>query len=338
MFHNKKILITGGTGTFGKAFVYKTLSKYNPKKIAIYSRDEHKQYEMKKDPFFKKHFKKLSFLIGDVRDGDRVDSVIREGYDFVVHAAAIKHIDIAENNPYETVKTNIFGTHNIIESCTRHNVKKIVVLSTDKAVSPKNLYGATKLVLEKMVTATNNYNNSTQSKFAIVRYGNVTGSRGSVIPFFLKQKENGFLPLTDINSTRFNIEIEDAVIFVFKTFNLMEGGEIFIPKMKSYKLIDLANAIVPKIKIIETGLRPGEKLHESLIASEELSITHEFKDFFAIVPDSETRIWSLKKFCKKNNIRLVKNQRKEEYNSLNNKFFLKKNELLKLVNKIKKNY
>ncbi len=333
MFNNKKIFVTGGTGTFGKRFIQKVINNFNPKKVTIFSRDEHKQYEMKNSNEFKKHLKKLRFFIGDVKDNDRVNMALREGYDFVVHAAALKHIDIAEYNPFEVVKTNIFGTYNVINASMQFDVKKIIALSTDKAVSPKNLYGATKLVLEKIVNAANNYNDTSKISFSVVRYGNVMGSRGSVIPFFLKKRKTGKLPLTDLKSTRFNIETDDAVNFVIKSLKLMQGGEVFVPMMKSYRLIDLAKSISEKVKIIETGLRPGEKLHESLVSQEELLNTFEFKDFFVVAPISQYNDWNIKKFIKKNNIKSKIKQPSKEYNSFNNKSFLNKSELKQLIKK-----
>ncbi len=333
MFHNRKIFITGGTGTFGKRFISKILSQYKPKKITVFSRDEHKQYEMKNLDFFKYHSNRLRFFIGDVRDSERLNLAMSNGYDFVVHAAALKHIDIAEYNPFEAVKTNILGTNNVIDSSIKNKVKKIVALSTDKAVSPKNLYGATKLVLEKIVNAANNYNDTNKIAFSCVRYGNVMGSRGSVIPKFLEKKNTGKLPLTNIKSTRFNIETDDAVEFVIKSFELMLGGEIFVPKMKSYRLIDLAKSISKKSKIVETGLRPGEKLHESLISEEELLNTFEFKDFFVVAPNSEYNLWNIKKFLKKNKLKQKYKKPKSEYNSFNNKSYLSMTELKNLIKK-----
>lgn len=335
MFNNKKILVTGGTGTFGKTFIKKILLNYNPKKIAIFSRDEHKQYEMKNSIDFKRYLKKLRFFIGDVRDKERINLALADGYDYIVHAAALKHIDIAEYNPFETVKTNILGTYNIVEGSMNYKVKKIIVLSTDKAVMPKNLYGATKLVMEKIVNAANNYNDTKKIAFSCVRYGNVMGSRGSVIPKFLNQKKKGKFYLTDIRSTRFNITIDEAVKFVIQSFKFMQGGEVFVPKMKSYKLIDLAKSISDKCKIVEVGLRPGEKLHECLISEEELSNTHEFDSFFVIGPNSEYNFWDIKKFATKNNLKNKNLKLKQEYNSLNNNFFIDRQDLKSLIRKFK---
>jgi len=288
---------------------------------------------MKNSDDFKNNLGKLRFFIGDVRDSDRVNMAFREGYDYVVHTAALKHIDIAEYNPFEVVKTNILGTYNIINAAIQYKVKKIIALSTDKAVSPKNLYGATKLVLEKIVNAANNYTDTKKISFSVVRYGNVMGSRGSVVPFFLKRKKTGKLPLTNLKSTRFSIETENAVDFVIKSLNLMQGGEVFVPKMKSYRLIDLARSISTKAKIIETGLRPGEKLHECLVLEDELINTFEFNNFFVVAPSSQYNDWNIKNFTKKNNIKTKFKKPKKEYNSFSNKSFLNKSELKKLIKK-----
>ncbi|AJC88217.1 UDP-N-acetylglucosamine 4,6-dehydratase (inverting) [Campylobacter insulaenigrae] len=281
MFDEKSILITGGTGSFGKTYANTLLQKYKPKKIIIYSRDELKQFEMAR----KFNDECMRYFIGDVRDKERL-SVAMKDVDFVIHAAAMKHVPIAEYNPMECIKTNINGAQNVIDACLENNVQKCIALSTDKACNPINLYGATKLASDKLFVAANNIAGNSHTKFSVTRYGNVVGSRGSVIPFFKKLIENNAkeLPITDERMTRFWISLEDGVNFVLNNFEIMHGGEVFVPKIPSMKIIDLAKAMAPDLKHKIIGIRPGEKLHEIMISSDDSHLTYEFKDYYAISP------------------------------------------------------
>ena len=277
--NNKVILITGGTGSFGKKFVETILTNYNPKKLIVFSRDEIKQWEMAKSY---PEDNRLRFFIGDVRDKDRLYRALA-GVDYVVHAAATKIVPIAEYNPFECVKTNVLGAMNVIDATIDQKVKKVVALSTDKASSPINLYGATKLASDKLFTASNSYSGEHGTRFSVVRYGNVAGSRGSVIPFFKEIREQGTLPITDLRMTRFLITLSEAVKTVEYAFREMIGSEIFVKKIPSVKITDLAQIIGPNCKMEEVGMRPGEKLHEQLISSDESSHTYEFEDYFKIL-------------------------------------------------------
>lgn len=279
MFDNSNILITGGTGSFGKKFVETILTNYNPKKLIVFSRDEIKQWEMAKSY---PEDSRLRFFIGDVRDKDRLYRALA-GVDYVVHAAATKIVPIAEYNPFECVKTNVLGAMNVIDATIDQRVKKVVALSTDKASSPINLYGATKLASDKLFTASNSYSGEHGTKFSVVRYGNVAGSRGSVIPLFKEIRGQGTLPITDLRMTRFLITLSEAVNTVEYAFKEMVGSEIFVKKIPSVKITDLAQIIGPDCKMEEVGMRPGEKLHEQLISSDESSHTYEFKDYFKIL-------------------------------------------------------
>jgi UDP-N-acetylglucosamine 4,6-dehydratase len=280
MIAGSTILVTGGTGSFGKSFVPMTLAKYNPARIIIYSRDEMKQWEMAKeygdDP-------RVRFFIGDVRDRDRLYRAL-DGVDYVVHAAATKIVPTAEYNPFECVKTNIIGAMNLIDACIDKKVKRVVALSTDKASSPINLYGATKLASDKLFVAGNSYAGSHDTRFGVVRYGNVMGSRGSVIPFFLSIKEKGVLPITDERMTRFMISLEQGVELVWHAFDDMEGGEIYVKKIPSMKVTDLARTLAPEAKLEIVGIRPGEKLHEQMIGEEDAAHTFEYSEHFKILP------------------------------------------------------
>lgn len=281
MFNNKNILITGGTGSFGKKYTEIILSKYKPNKVIIYSRDELKQYEMGQeftDPC-------MRYFIGDVRDGARLKEAM-DGVDFVIHAAALKHVPVAEYNPMECIKTNINGAQNVIETAIACGVDKVIALSTDKAANPINLYGATKLASDKLFVAANNMVGSRKTRFSVVRYGNVTGSRGSVIPFFKKLLDEGAteLPITDEKMTRFLITLEDGVNFVLKDFERMQGGEIFIPKIPSMYMTELAKAIAPNLPHKIIGIRPGEKLHEIMCPADDSHLTLVFDDHFVIQP------------------------------------------------------
>jgi len=277
---NKTILITGGTGSLGKKIISILLKKYNLKKIIIFSRDEQKQFSMQQ----KFNDNRLRFFIGDIRDKDRLFSALN-GVDYVIHAAALKHVEVGEYNPFETIKTNIIGAQNIIEVSILRKVKKIIALSTDKASSPSNLYGATKLVSDKLFSAANNYAGSNDIKFSSVRYGNVFGSRGSIVPLLLSPKLTT-LNLTDERMTRFNITLNESALFVLSCLKDMLGGEIFIPKISSYKILDLIKAVNPKVKIKITGLRSGEKLNEEMISQNDAINTIELKDRFIICPSS----------------------------------------------------
>ena len=280
MLENSSILITGGTGSFGQSFVPMTLKKYNPKKLVIFSRDEMKQWSMSN---FYNDDERVRFFIGDVRDKERLSRAL-DGIDYVVHAAATKIVPTAEYNPFECVKTNINGATNLIDTCIDRGVKRVIALSTDKASSPANLYGATKLVSDKLFIAGNSYSGGLNTKFSVVRYGNVMGSRGSVIPFFIQQKEKGFFPITDERMTRFMITLEEGVQLVWDAFEDMVGGEIYVKKIKSMRIVDIAKAIDPKIKHVVVGTRPGEKLHEQMIGIEDSPFTYEFEDYYKILP------------------------------------------------------
>ena len=284
MFNNKTILVTGGTGSFGKKFIKILLSKYQPKKVIVYSRDELKQFEM--GQVF--NDKCMRYFIGDVRDKERL-MLAMKGVDYVVHAAALKQVPAAEYNPMECIKTNINGAQNVIDAAIANNVKKVIALSTDKAANPINLYGATKLASDELFTAANNIVGEGETRFSVVRYGNVVGSRGSVVPFFKGLIERGAteLPITDERMTRFWLKLEDGVEFVLKNFQRMQGGEIFIPKIPSMRILDLANAIAPNAKIKVIGIRPGEKLHEVMCPSDLYYETVEFPDHFVIKPSIE---------------------------------------------------
>jgi UDP-N-acetylglucosamine 4,6-dehydratase len=287
MFNNKVIFISGGTGSFGNNFVEIVLKKFSPKKIIIYSRDEFKQFQMRQK-FSSNKFKSLRFLLGDVRDLERLKMAMR-GVDYVVHAAALKQVPAAEYNPMEYVKTNIYGAQNIIQASISENVKKVIALSTDKAANPINLYGATKLVSDKIFVAANNIVGNQNISFSVVRYGNVVNSRGSVVEVFnnlIKNKKN-FLPITDKEMTRFWITLEHGVNFVLKSFERMIGGEIFVPKIPSVRILDLAKAMAANYKIKFTGIRPGEKIHEIMCPNESHDLTIEFKDHYVICPSPQ---------------------------------------------------
>ena len=332
MFNNKTILVTGGTGSFGKKFVKTCLSKFNPKKIIIYSRDELKQFEMKNE-FSENQNKNLRFFIGDVRDLRRLNLAM-ENVDYVVHAAAMKQVPIAEYNPLEAVKTNIIGAQNVIECAVQKGVKKVIALSTDKAAAPINLYGATKLVSDKLFISANNIKGNKNIKFSVVRYGNVMFSRGSVAPFFIESKNKGFLPITDKEMTRFNITLDEGVNFVLKSFEIMIGGELFVPKIPSIKILDLAKAIAPNVKIKIIGVRPGEKIHEDMITETDGLNAYEFGNYFVIIYDF--------KFSSRENKDLTtqikklggkKCKRGFSYNSKNNNKFLSIKEIKKILEK-----
>ena len=280
MLKNSNILITGGTGSFGHTFIPMTLAKYNPKKIVVFSRDEMKQWEMAK---LFKNDSRIRFMIGDVRDKDRLYRAL-DGVDYVVHAAATKIVPTAEYDPFECVKTNVFGAMNLIDACIDKGVKRIVALSTDKASSPVNLYGATKLTSDRLFVSGNSYTGGHNTSFSVVRYGNVMGSRGSVIPFFLSIEKDKSLPITDNRMTRFMISLEEGVGLVWHAFEDMKGGEIYVKKIPSMKVTDIALAVNDKADQKEVGIRPGEKLHEQMIGLEDALYTYEYPDHFKILP------------------------------------------------------
>lgn len=327
MFNNKNILITGGTGSFGKKYSEIILSKHKPNKIIIYSRDELKQYEMGQtfnDPC-------MRYFIGDVRDAKRLNEAM-QGVDFVIHAAALKHVPVAEYNPMECIKTNIDGAQNVIEAAIKNEVEKVIALSTDKASSPINLYGATKLVSDKLFVAANNMVGKRKTRFAVVRYGNVIGSRGSVVPFFQKLIREGAtdLPITNADMTRFLITLEDGVNFVLNDFERMHGGEIFIPKIPSMKMTELANSLAPTLEHKPIGVRPGEKMHEVMITSDDRVI--EFDSYYVITPTIQFN----------HMVNYSKNALGEdgkdigvgfEYNSLNNTQWLTNHQFLEMLEK-----
>jgi len=284
MFDKKTILITGGTGSFGRRCVRAILRDYKPERLIVYSRDELKQYEMAAELPVENH-PSIRFFLGDVRDADRLKMALA-GVDYVIHAAALKQVPAAEYNPMECIKTNIHGAENVVQAALANNVKQVIALSTDKAVSPINLYGATKLASDKLFIAANNYAGRHDTTFAVVRYGNVIGSRGSVIPLFKKliRENSEFLPITDDRMTRFWITVDEGVNFVLKSFMRMQGGEVFVPKIPSMKVIDVARALAPDRPTRVIGIRPGEKLHEVLCPQEDAHLTVEFHDHYVSAP------------------------------------------------------
>ncbi|MDH5299853.1 MAG: UDP-N-acetylglucosamine 4,6-dehydratase (inverting) [Gammaproteobacteria bacterium] len=328
MFNDKSILITGGTGSFGKRYVKTLLEKYSPKRIVIYSRDELKQFEMQQ--YYSASC--MRYFIGDVRDANRMDEAM-QGVDFVIHAAAMKQVPAAEYNPMECIKTNIHGAENVIKAAIKNNVEKIIALSTDKAANPINLYGATKLASDKLFVAANNMVGSRKTSFSVVRYGNVVGSRGSVVPFFKKLISQGVaeLPITHKDMTRFMITLDQGVDFVLKNFDRMQGGEIFVPKIPSMKVIDLANALAPELPHHIVGIRPGEKLHEIMCPSDDSHLTLEFHDHFVIAPTIQ---FSHKSNFSENNIgeKGVYVDQGHEYHSGNNKEWLSQKDFLEMAN------
>lgn len=321
-FEDKTILITGGTGSFGNKFAEIVLAKHNPKSIRIFSRGEKLQYDMRR----KFEDSRLRFFIGDVRDKNRLSRAMT-GVDVVVHAAALKQVPACEYNPIEAIRTNIDGAANIIDAAIDNKVDRVMAISTDKAVHPVNLYGATKMTAEKLFVQGNSYTGKTKTKFSCVRYGNVIGSRGSVIPLFLKQKRTGTLTITDDTMTRFWIKLEDGVKFVLNSINKMNGGEIFIPKIPSMKIIDLANAIAPEAEKKITGIRPGEKIHEILLTEDEAKHSKEFDDGFIIEP--EHSFWSADNL---EGAKLLPDGFR--YSSDNNEKWLTKSEIMKIVKEL----
>ena len=333
MLKNKTILITGGTGSFGQKFTEICIKKFKPRKIIIYSRDELKQYEMAKK-FPGNKTTQLRYFIGDVRDLMRLRLAMQE-VDYVIHAAALKHVPIGEYNPFEVVKTNIIGGQNVIDASLEMNVKKVIALSTDKAAAPVNLYGASKLTSDKLFISANNFKGKRNIKFSVVRYGNVMGSRGSVIPLFLEQTKQKCFSITDENMTRFNITLEYGVQYVMDCLGKMRGGELFVPKLPSCRIIDLAKAINPNIKIKIIGIRPGEKIHEELITESDSLNTLEFKNDYVILSNLTYLGISKKAYFKKFFYSKGKPcKRGFKYTSKNNKHFLNVSELKSLIKKL----
>jgi len=298
MLNNQTILITGGTGSFGKRFIQTVLERYQPKKLIVYSRDELKQFEMQQD-YPGGSGSPMRYFIGDVRDLPRLKMAI-EGVDFVVHAAALKQVPASEYNPFEAVKTNIIGGQNVIDAAIDAKVTKVVALSTDKAAAPINLYGATKLCSDKLFVAANNYSGKHKITFSVVRYGNVMGSRGSVIPFFQDLQKTGVLPITDEKMTRFSITLQEGVDFVLQCLEKMWGGELFVPKIPSYRIIDVARAVNPDCRLDIVGIRPGEKLHEEMITTTDALNTVEFEKYYVILPSAEPS-WDIENFIQESN-------------------------------------
>ncbi len=326
MFNDKTILITGGTGSFGKKCTEIILKKFKPKKLIIFSRDELKQFEMAQQ-FPDSKYPCMRYFIGDVRDKERLYRAFHK-VDYVIHAAALKQVPTAEYNPFEAVKTNILGAENIINVAIDKGVKRVIALSTDKAANPVNLYGATKLCSDKLFIAGNSYVGRDDTIFSVVRYGNVVGSRGSVIPFFIKQKETGVLPITDPRMTRFWITLEQGVNFVLDCLERMVGGELFVPKIPSMNIMDLAKAIAPECKIKIIGIRPGEKLHEVMIPRDDARMTLEFDKFYIIQP----KFWFFERRYKNKKGKPVPED--FEYNSGTNKQWLTVDQLRKMIQSI----
>ena len=324
MLNDKTVFVTGGTGSFGNAFIKKVLEKYNPRKVIVYSRDELKQYEMQQVWLEKNPNAPINFFLGDVRDLSRLEMAMK-GVDIVVHAAALKHVPATEYNPFEAVKTNIIGAQNIIDAALKNSVKRVLALSTDKAAAPVSLYGATKLTSDKLFITANNYRGKQNIKFSVVRYGNVFGSRGSVIPFFIKKKTTGIIPITDKRMTRFGITMNQGVNFVLNCISNMFGGELFVPKIPSFKIMDLYHAIAPECDYNIIGIRPGEKLHEEMITISDSINTIELKDSFIILPSIQ--FWSKSKLQDNINEKLKFCQDGFIYSSQNNEDFLTVGEL-----------
>ncbi len=335
MLNNKTVFISGGTGSFGQQFIYQVVKNYKPKKIIVFSRDELKQFEMKKK-FSEKELKNIRFFIGDIRDKERVSQALRE-VDVVIHAAALKQVDTAEYNPLETIKTNIGGAENLILACLQNNVQKVLALSTDKASSPINLYGATKLASDKLFINANNIAGGRRTIFSVLRYGNVMSSRGSVIPLFQKLfKQKKTIPITDKSMTRFSLTLKDSVNFSFLSLKQMIGGEIFVPKISSYRILDLHKAICPNSKIKFVGKRPGEKMHEELVSNIDALNTIDTKNFYIITPHQTISTWKKKNFIKHNNLKKIKYCKKNfSYTSDNNQSFLSVKTLRKIISELK---
>ncbi|KTD24304.1 polysaccharide biosynthesis protein CapD [Legionella lansingensis] len=329
MFNNKSILITGGSGSFGNQYVRTILNRYQPKKLIVYSRDEMKQYEMAQI-FSDKQYDCMRYFIGDVRDQERLTMAMR-GVDYVIHAAALKQVPAAEYNPMECIKTNIHGAENVIQAALAADVEKVIALSTDKAANPINLYGATKLASDKLFVAANNVAGGHRTRFAVVRYGNVVGSRGSVVPFFKKliTQNAEYLPITDVRMTRFWITLQQGVDFVLKNFERMSGGEIFVPKIPSVRIVDLATAMAPHMEQRVIGIRPGEKIHEVMCPADDSHLTLEFLDHFVITPSISFTDHNNKFSSNKLGEKSCPVEQGFEYNSGKNEHFLTVEEIVK---------
>lgn len=326
MLNGKSILVTGGTGSFGKEFIRKILESYpEVRRVIVYSRDELKQYEMS-HIFPESKYPGIRYFIGDIRDYQRLRRAC-EGVDVIVHAAALKQVPAAEANPMECIKTNIIGAENVVNVAMDCGVSDVVALSTDKAAAPINLYGATKLCSDKLFVAANNFKGARKLKFSVVRYGNVMGSRGSVIPFFLQKRKTGVLPITDVNMTRFNISLEDGVSLVLHAYKHASGGEIFVPKIPSYRILDVAEAIGPECKKEIVGIRPGEKIHEEMITESDSLTTVDLGKYYAILPQNPG--WNIDDYMKNNNGRPVDEGFK--YNSGKNTEWLSVQEIRNLI-------
>ncbi len=324
--NHKAILITGGTGSLGKQLTRRIYQTYpDVKRLVIFSRDEQKQFQMAQEFPHEKH-KSIRFFIGDVRDKERLMRAM-EGIDIVIHAAAMKHVHLAEYNPMEAIKTNVLGAQNVIDACLATGVKKVVALSTDKAAAPINLYGATKLTSDKLFIAANNIKGKRDIKFSVVRYGNVMGSNGSVMPFFYQKRKEGVLPITDKRMTRFNISLDEGVNMIFHAIDKAWGGEIFVPKIPSYKITDVATAICPDCEQKEIGIRPGEKLHEEMITASDSFFTYDLGDYYALLPSKP--VFDLDQFIQENKAKKVTNG--FSYNSKDNNHFLTVPELKELM-------
>jgi len=326
MLNTKSVLITGGTGSLGQALTLNILEKY-PKinRLIIFSRDEQKQFQMAQI-FPKEKYPAIRFLIGNIRDLDRLKRALRE-VDYVIHTAAMKHVHLAEYNPMECIKTNVLGAENLINACLESNVKKVIALSTDKAAAPINLYGATKLTSDKLFIAANNIKGSNPIRFSVVRYGNVMGSNGSVIPFFINKKKDGFLPITNSKMTRFNISLQEGVDLVLHALDHAWGGEIYIPKIPSYKITDVAKAVAPECEQKIVGIRPGEKIHEEMITNSDSYTTYDLGKYYVILPQVPN--WDIKQYIHSYKAKKVKEG--FSYNSAENEEFLTVDELRKLI-------
>lgn len=328
MLNNKSVLVTGGTGSFGKAFIRTVLERYpEVKRLVVYSRDELKQFEMQQ-VFPPSEHRALRYFLGDVRDQARLRRAM-EGIDVVVHAAALKQVPAAEYNPFECIQTNVMGAQNVIEACLDSGVSRVVALSTDKAAAPINLYGATKLCSDKLFVAANNIKGERDIRFSVVRYGNVMGSRGSVIPFFLACKGSGMLPITDPRMTRFNISLDEGVEMVLWSIENASGGEVLVPKIPSYRIGDVATAIAPDADQSVIGIRPGEKIHEEMITASDSPNTVDMGDYYVILPSSAD--YTLEQYCKDRGGKLV--EADFSYNSGSNSDFLTVEQLRNLIEK-----
>ena len=291
----KSVLITGGTGSFGKRMLRKLIEETDVERVIIFSRDELKQFELSHAPWLQPHMERVRFFLGDVRDPERLKLAF-ENVDVVIHAAALKQVPAAEYNPFEAIKTNVMGAQNVIDAARANGVKRVVALSTDKAAAPINLYGATKLCSDKLFVAANNYRGTHDTTYCVVRYGNVLGSRGSVIPFFMDRRAAGVLPITDERMTRFSITLAEGVQFVLDCLDRMWGGELFVPKIPSYRILDVAAAIAPEARTEVIGMRPGEKLHEEMITATDALATVEFDDYYVILPSMQ--LWDVGRFMR----------------------------------------